>query len=107
VSPVEEPVLECYYGLLPRHWGHGYATEAAAALLGYLFANTAVPEVRAYVSAENFRSAKVAARLGMRFLGRQAHPIFGRPGLLYVMPRELWVTWSSRDRWVGKHQWVL
>jgi ribosomal-protein-alanine N-acetyltransferase len=90
VASVEGSILECRYSLLPRYWGHGYATEAAAALLGYVFDTSAVPEIRAYMSAESSRSSAVAARLGMEFPGPQAHPIFDRPGLLYVITREQW-----------------
>jgi len=90
VAPVEDPVFECYYSLLPRYWGCGYATEAAVGLLGYLFEETAIREIRAYMGAENWRSAAVADRIGMRFLGVRAHPHFGKPGLLYVVTREQW-----------------
>ena len=65
MSPIEGTVFECYYSLLPRHWGQGYATEAACALLDHLFSSTNISEVRAYMSPSNPNSAGVAQRVGI------------------------------------------
>jgi RimJ/RimL family protein N-acetyltransferase len=47
-------------------WGHGYATEAAAACLGYAFATLDKPRVVAPIRPENAASVAVARRLGMQ-----------------------------------------
>jgi ribosomal-protein-alanine N-acetyltransferase len=65
----EEGVPELLYGLLPRYWGHGFATEAAQAVLSYAFA-LGYPEVVAATDVPNDASARVLERLGMRFTRR-------------------------------------
>ena len=59
---------EIGWHLHPKHWGHGYATEAAAAVLRRAFA-AGVAEVMALIHPENQRSKKVAVRLGMEYKG--------------------------------------
>jgi len=88
ISPISDEVFECYYSLLPSHWGNGYATEALKALLDYCFQDDSVKEVRAYVSPENHRSARVAERAGMAYMGIQPHPIWENEGRLYSTTRE-------------------
>ena len=88
LSELDEPGrLECYYSLLPSHWGQGYATEATAALLRYALAQDGVEEVWAFMSPENPNSAGVAERVGMEQQGVLEHPVFGHSGLAYVMRR--------------------
>ena len=52
--------------LSPEHTGHGYATEAAAALLALGFEGMGMHRVIARMDPANDASARVAARLGMR-----------------------------------------
>jgi RimJ/RimL family protein N-acetyltransferase len=54
----------------PDHHGHGYATEAAAALLGLAFEELRVHRVIGRLEARNTASARVLERLGMR---KEAH----------------------------------
>jgi RimJ/RimL family protein N-acetyltransferase len=61
---------EIGYVLSPASSGHGYATEAAHALLHLAFDQLGLHRVIARVDAENVASARVAARLGMR---QEAH----------------------------------
>jgi RimJ/RimL family protein N-acetyltransferase len=58
------------YELDPRYWGHGYATEAARALLRFGFDNLGLHRITAWCIAENTASARVLERLGMRCEGR-------------------------------------
>lgn len=89
VSQVSEGgVWECYYSLLPRYWGHGYATEATAALLRHCFEHSAITEIRAYMSPDNVRSPGVAARLGMADLGVQPYPVYAIHGRVFILARE-------------------
>jgi RimJ/RimL family protein N-acetyltransferase len=92
ISPIEESVCECYYSLLPGHWGKGYATEAARALVDYLFETLHLDEVRAYVSPRNLKSGAVAQRLGMEDRGIQTHPGFDQPGRMFSLKRKNWRT---------------
>jgi RimJ/RimL family protein N-acetyltransferase len=55
------------YGLARAHWGHGYATEAAKAVLAYGFAKGGVGNVGAAVNPNNTASIRVLKRLGMEY----------------------------------------
>ena len=61
---------ELGYELAPSHWGHGYATEAARAMLKFAFQELRVHRVAAWCIADNTASARVLERLGMRLEGR-------------------------------------
>ena len=61
--------VEVGWHLHPDSWGHGYATEAARAVIDRGF-DAGVPEVYAVVRPGNRASMAVCARLGMQPLGR-------------------------------------
>lgn len=61
--------VEVGWHLHPDSWGHGYATEAARAVIERGFA-AGVPEVYAVVRPGNEASMAVCARLGMEPIGR-------------------------------------
>jgi RimJ/RimL family protein N-acetyltransferase len=61
--------LEVGWHLHPDAWGHGYATEAARAVLTRAF-RRGVGEVFAVVRPDNAASLSVCRRLGMAGLGR-------------------------------------
>jgi [ribosomal protein S5]-alanine N-acetyltransferase len=58
------------YELNPRDWGHGFATEAARAILGFGFAELDLHRVWAECVADNAGSVRVLEKLGLR---REAH----------------------------------
>lgn len=57
--------VELLYGLLPRFWRRGLATEAAGAVLQYAFNELALERVFAGADSGNARSFGVLERLGM------------------------------------------
>ena len=61
--------IEVGWHLHPDSWGHGYATEAAGAVIERGF-GAGVPEVYAVVRPGNAASTAVCRRLGMAPLGR-------------------------------------
>jgi RimJ/RimL family protein N-acetyltransferase len=61
--------VEVGWHLHPDCWGHGYATEAARAVIERGF-DAGLPEVYAVVRPGNEASLAVCARLGMQPLGR-------------------------------------
>jgi RimJ/RimL family protein N-acetyltransferase len=64
LQPVGDAVLpEIGYHLLRREWGRGYATEAAAAALAWVFRETDHPRACSIVSPANEASRRVAARI--------------------------------------------
>jgi RimJ/RimL family protein N-acetyltransferase len=55
--------LQIGWRLDPDHWGHGYATESALAVLKYGFEELGLPKVYVLFHPDNHRSARVAAKL--------------------------------------------
>lgn len=58
-------VAEMGYGVGRAHWGKGYATEAAAAVANWLFANTGIERLAATADTRNAGSWRVMEKLGM------------------------------------------
>ena len=58
------------YELSPDQWGHGYATEAARAIVQFGFAELKVHRIWAWCVADNMASARVLERLGLKLEGR-------------------------------------
>jgi len=73
--PVEGkgPEVEVAYELAPRAWGHGYATEAARALVAYGFQEMRLERVVALIVPDNVRSRRVAEKAAMRLVGPARH----------------------------------
>jgi ribosomal-protein-alanine N-acetyltransferase len=76
---------ELGYSLAPPAWGHGYATEAAAACLAAAFAHLDAARVVALVDTENLASVRVAERIGME--RRDTILAHGRPHILFAKER--------------------
>jgi RimJ/RimL family protein N-acetyltransferase len=83
-----EPHVDIGWRLAQSAWGHGYATEAAAAALLDAFTRVGLGEVLAYTSHDNARSQAVMRRLGLqRDPARDfSHGYDGKPwhGLVWV-----------------------
>lgn len=62
----QDRLAEVGYALHPDHAGHGFATEAAAAVLDLAFDGLGAHRVSARLDQRNVASAAVASRLGMR-----------------------------------------
>ena len=77
---------ELLYGFLREYWGHGYATEAAAAVLDHAFRSAGTTAVDAATDAPNAASIRVLERLGMKFVKRAA--VNGLDTMFYAATRE-------------------
>ncbi|MCB2410307.1 GNAT family N-acetyltransferase [Hymenobacter lucidus] len=53
------------YRLLPKHWGQGYASEAARGSLDYAFQEMKLPEIHATAMQDNLASCRILERLGL------------------------------------------
>jgi RimJ/RimL family protein N-acetyltransferase len=69
--PADPADVEIGWHLHPDHWGHGYATEAAGAVLDDAFGR-GLPAVIAVTDPANHASQAVCRRLGMAARGRTA-----------------------------------
>jgi RimJ/RimL family protein N-acetyltransferase len=59
------PCVEIGWRLAREHWGRGYATEAARAVLEFGFRDLALQEIVSFTAATNLRSRAVMERIGM------------------------------------------
>lgn len=88
------------YELDPKFWGHGYATEAARALVDFGFRELGLCRLSSWCIADNIPSARVLARLGFRQEGRLRRNEFfkGRwwDTLLYALLRDEWESDARR-----------
>ena len=91
------PAVEIGWRLGREAWGHGYATEAAAAALAWGFEVLGLDEILSWTTVDNVRSQRVMRRIGMThdpaddFEHTQfppGHPI--RPHVLYRLSRRRW-----------------
>ena len=65
-TPRQTPEVGLYWALRPEHWGLGYATEAASAMVAYAFESLRLRRIVATTEHDNARSIAVMRRLGMR-----------------------------------------
>jgi ribosomal-protein-alanine N-acetyltransferase len=65
----EHGVAELGYALGRAHWGRGYATEAAAAVLAFGFQTLTLRAIEAETFPDNRASQRVLIKLGLRCLG--------------------------------------
>lgn len=72
------PAVEIGWRLVPEHWGTGYATEAAEALLAHGFQDLDLAKIVSFAVRANRRSTAVMQRVGMT-----AEPVldFDHPGV--------------------------
>jgi RimJ/RimL family protein N-acetyltransferase len=73
--------LELGYTFMRSHWGQGYATEAAGALLGWIYRVQPVDHVIGFAIAEHKASRRVLEKVGMVFTGIQ--DVDGNPNAFY------------------------
>jgi RimJ/RimL family protein N-acetyltransferase len=81
--------------LHPDSVGHGYATEAAAALLDDVFGR-GIEEIWCDMFPDNDASAAVATRLGLIDLGIVPDSWYGDESRIFRTTREKWLTQEAR-----------
>jgi len=64
-TPHRTPEVGLFWALFPEHWGKGYATEAARAMVSYAFDGLELGRIVATTENDNVRSIAVMKRLGM------------------------------------------
>lgn len=87
------------YAIKADHWGHGYATDAARALIGFGFATLHLHRISAAIGPDNAASIAVVQHLGFTYEGRIRDHVFTngawRDSQLYsVLAKE----WADTNR---------
>ena len=86
--------IEVGYHLIRRHWGKGYATEAAQMFRNYGFEHNVADSIISIIHPQNVQSKAVALRNGMRLV--ETNAIFReREYHLYRIARKEWETMRS------------
>jgi RimJ/RimL family protein N-acetyltransferase len=76
------------YRLLKRHWGKGYATEAATACLAYGFNTLNLKKVIGTAMSENKASINVFEKLGLKY--SHDNDCGNQLGVVYAITKEEW-----------------
>jgi len=86
------PVVEAGWRLARAHWGQGYATEAARAVLAHGFETLGLSEIVAYAVPDNQASLRVMERIGMI---RDPDGDFDHPGIAAGHPHRRHVLYRA------------
>jgi RimJ/RimL family protein N-acetyltransferase len=93
---------EVGYTFARQHWGKGYANEALAALVEYLFDQLGVTRVFGMLHPDNVASAMVMERTGFLFEGHTKSSFWLGDKVsddwIYGMTRSDWEAWRDRPR---------
>ena len=73
-GPPAEGVVEIAYSVIPEQQNKGYASEVAAALVGYAFTFAEVEVVRAHTLPDSVASKRVLAKCGFDHVGEVVDP---------------------------------
>jgi RimJ/RimL family protein N-acetyltransferase len=107
IDPTEELAM-VGYTVAPEHQGHGYAVEAAEAVIEWLFSRTTVHRVAATIDPRNLASARVLERCGFDYVGTAHSAAWSRgewtDDARFSLLEPDWRTW--RDRPTGPPQSV-
>ena len=60
------PTTEIGWRLSSKHWGQGFATEGAQAVLDYAFKELKIPEIVSFTAAGNAKSIRVMEKIGLQ-----------------------------------------
>ncbi len=98
------PCIEIGWRLAHQHWGHGFAPEAASAVLDFAFEQVDLPrdEVVSFTTVTNHRSRRVMEKIGLRIDPRREfdHPMtpgwWGQRHVVYCIDRPCWKAGVAR-----------
>lgn len=94
MDKVDDVEANIGYEFDPRHWNHGYATEAAHAIVDFGFRYFGVHRIWADLVADNAGSAHVLEKLGMKLEGRLREKAFFKrrwwDALIYAILLDEW-----------------
>lgn len=79
---------ELGYRFKKKHWGKGFATESAIAIVGYGFENLNIESIFAITDPKNVNSKKVLTKLGFEF--QEAFDYEGDPTDWFELKKTAW-----------------
>ena len=82
-----EPVTEIGWAIAQKHWGHGYAIEAAQALRTWAYDGAGVEHLISLIDPTNHRSMRVAEKLAAT--PGETVAIDGKPLVVWQHPQQL------------------
>ena len=98
-QPEGWPGTEVGWSIVRKHWGKGFAPEAAAASIDWAVDHLGWSEVIHTIDPQNANSRAVAAKLGSRYLrmGRLPVPYDGNEIEIWGQSREQWLARRTRE----------
>jgi RimJ/RimL family protein N-acetyltransferase len=81
--------VEIGYGLNPKHWGHGYATEAVMTCRDYGFQHENLSRMISIINPANTKSTAVATRAGLQLEKKTL--FYQRTVDIYSIDRNTWM----------------
>lgn len=81
------PGVDLGWAIQRSRWGQGYATEAAAAALDWIWTHTAIDRVISLIAPHDGRSIHVARKIGLSFERSDADPVHGEPVHVFAISR--------------------
>ena len=101
-----EPVFGYWLGV--EHWGKGYATEAAQAMIDAVFTLTSAAMLEAHARIINPASRRVLEKCGFHHTGSHLKNMPARGGLLacdqFRLERK---TWAGLRNWAALKSWAI
>lgn len=79
--------IDLGYRFMVRHWGKGYATEAASAVLNWAWQDLAMPYIIGRAEPENIASCRILEKIGMTYERDDLNPADGKIIRRYVIHR--------------------
>ena len=94
------PATEIGWRLGSKHWGLGFATEGAKAILDHSFRVIELPEIVSFTSKDNARSIRVMQKIGLKY---NSMDDFDHPKLDTTSPLRQHVLYRlSRSHYLGE-----
>jgi len=81
------PGVDLGWAVHRSRWGHGFATEAATAALGWVWEYTQIDRIVSLIAPDDLRSIRIATKIGQRFERADVDPVHGEPVHVYAIAR--------------------
>jgi RimJ/RimL family protein N-acetyltransferase len=81
------PGVDLGWAIHRSRWGHGFATEAATAALGWVWQHTQIDRIISLIAPDDLRSIRIATKIGQRFERADVDPVHGEPAHVYAIAR--------------------